>query len=202
MRKKIFTLLIAIACSISGLLAQDEFVGEIRIFPINFVPYGWMACNGQLLQISQNTALFSILGTTYGGDGKTTFALPNLQGRVALNPGQGPGLSLRNLGEQGGQESVTLITNEIPAHTHPLIFIDAVATTNEPSSGVMPAFNASLDLPGITKPVKTYAVPGSFVTLSPYSLNVSGGNLPHNNMQPYLVLDYYISIYGIYPSRP
>lgn len=202
MRKKIFTLLIAIACSTSGLLAQDEFVGEIRIFPINFVPTGWMACNGQLLPISQYTALFSILGTTYGGDGKTNFALPNLQGKVALNPGQGPGLSPRNLGDQGGKESVTLLSTEIPIHNHPLIFTDAAATTSVPSSSVMPAFNATLDLPGITKPVKTYAVPGLVVPFNPQALSVAGGSMPHNNMQPYLVLDYYISVWGIYPTRP
>ena len=202
MRKKIFTLLIAITCSISGLLAQDEFIGEIRIFPINFAPINWMSCNGQILQISQNTALFSILGTTYGGNGTTNFALPNLQGRVALNPGQGTGLSLRNLGNQGGQESVTLLSTEIPNHNHPLIFTDAVATTNEPSSSVMPAFNATLDLPGITKPVKTYAAPGTVVPFAPQALSIAGGSMPHNNMQPYLVLNYYICVSGIYPTRP
>ena len=122
MRKKIITLMIAITCATTGLLAQEAFIGEIRIFPLNFVPRGWMACNGQLLPISQYAALISILGTTYGGNGKTTFALPNLQGRVALNPGHGPGLTNRNLGEMGGNPTVTLLSSEIPAHTHPLFF--------------------------------------------------------------------------------
>ena len=202
MRKKIITLMIAITCATTGLLAQEAFIGEIRIFPLNFVPRGWMACNGQLLPISQYAALFSILGTTYGGNGKTTFALPNLQGRVALNPGQGPGLSDRDLGEQGGNPTVTLLSSEIPAHTHPLFFTDAQATTNAPAADVMPAFNASLNFPGITKPVNTYAAPGSIVQLAPQALSITGGSQPHNNMQPYLVLNYYIAVQGIYPPRP
>ena len=202
MRKKIITLMIAITCVTTGLLAQEAFVGEIRIFPLNFVPGGWMACNGQLLPISQNTALFSILGTTYGGDGRTTFALPNLQGKVALNPGQGPGLSDRDLGEQGGNPTVTLLSSEIPAHTHPLFFTDAQATTNAPAADVMPAFNASLNFPGITKPVNTYAAPGSLFSLAPQTMGLAGGNMPHNNMQPFLVLNYFIAVQGIYPMRP
>ena len=202
MRKKIITLMIAITCATTGLLAQDQFVGEIRIFPINFAPKGWMPCNGQLLPISQNTALFSILGTTYGGNGQTNFALPNLQGRVALNPGQGPGLSDRDLGEQGGNPTVTLLSSEMPAHNHPLFFTDAQATTNAPAADVMPAFNASLNFPGITKPVNTYAAPGSIVQLAPQALSITGGSQPHNNMQPYLVLNYYIAVQGIYPPRP
>src|ERR1700709_526090 len=98
----------------------DPFVAEIRIFPFNFAPTGWASCDGQLMPISQNTALFSLLGTTYGGDGKVTFALPNLQGRAAMHPGQGPGLSLRDLGEEGGEDFVTLLVSEIPAHSHAL----------------------------------------------------------------------------------
>src|SRR5215213_10995704 len=99
----------------------DPFVAEIRIFPFNFAPKGWAFCDGQLMPLSQNTALFSLLGTTYGGDGKSTFALPNLQGRAAMHPGQGPGLSLHDLGETGGSETVTLLQSEIPAHTHGLM---------------------------------------------------------------------------------
>ena len=209
MRKKIFTLMIAITCATSGLLAQfDAFVGEIRIFPINFWPRGWMPCNGQLLPISQNTALFSILGTTYGGDGRTTFALPNLQGKVALNPGQGPGLSNRDLGEEGGSPTVTLLVSEMPAHSHSLFFTEAQATTNEPAStnvpvpDIMLAFNASLNFPGITKPVNTYAVPGMIVPFNYQTLSLAGGSQPHNNMQPFLVLNYFIAVQGIYPMRP
>jgi microcystin-dependent protein len=202
MRKKIITLMIAITCATTGLLAQDQFVGEIRIFPINFAPKGWMPCNGQLLPISQNTALFSILGTTYGGNGQTNFALPNLQGRVALNPGQGPGLSDRDLGEQGGNPTVTLLSSEMPAHNHPLFFTDAQATTNAPAADVMPAFNASLNFPGITKPVNTYAETSPNAVFAPQTLSIAGGSQPHNNMQPYLVLNYYIAVQGNYPPRP
>ena len=202
MRKKIITLMIAITCATTGLLAQDQFVGEIRIFPINFAPKGWMPCNGQLLPISQYAALFSILGTTYGGNGKTTFALPNLQGRVALNPGHGPGLTNRNLGEMGGNPTVTLLSSEIPAHTHPLFFTDAQATTNTPAADVMPAFNASLNFPGITKPVNTYAETSPNAVFAPQTLSIAGGSQPHNNMQPYLVLNYCIAVQGIYPMRP
>ena len=202
MRKKIITLMIAITCATTGLLAQDQFVGEIRIFPINFAPKGWMPCNGQLLLISQNTALFSLLGTTYGGDGKSTFALPNLQGRVALNPGPGPGLSPRSLGEEGGSPAVTLLVSEMPAHIHPLFFTDAPATTNTPAADVMPAFNASLNFPGITKPVNTYAETSPNAVFAPQTLSIAGGSQPHNNMQPYLVLNYYIAVQGNYPPRP
>ena len=202
MRKKIFTLMIAITCAASGLLAQNEYIGEIRIFAINFAPRGWMPCEGQLLPISQNTALFALLGTTYGGNGRTNFALPNLQGRVALNPGQGPGLTTRYLGEEGGSPAVTLLQSEIPAHTHPLFFTDAQATTNTPAADVMPAFNASLNFPGITKPVNTYAAPGSLFSLAPQTMGLAGGNMPHNNMQPFLVLNYFIAVQGIYPMRP
>ena len=194
--------MIAITCATTGLLAQDQFVGEIRIFPINFAPRGWAPCNGQLLPISQNTALFSILGTTYGGDGRTTFALPNLQGKVALNPGQGPGLSNRDLGEEGGSPTETLLISEIPAHSHPLFFTEAQATTNVPTADVMPAFNASLNFPGITKPVNTYAVPGMIVPFNYQTLSLAGGSQPHNNMQPFLVLNYFIAVQGIYPMRP
>ena len=202
MRKKNFTLIIAITCAVSGLLAQNEYIGEIRIFAINFAPRGWMPCEGQLLPIPQNTALFALLGTTYGGNGRTNFALPNLQGRVALNPGQGPGLTTRYLGEEGGSPAVTLLQSEIPVHNHPLFFTDAQATTNAPASDVMPAFNASLNFPGITKPVNTYAVPGVIVPFAPQTMGVTGGNMPHNNMQPYLVLNYFIAVQGIFPPRP
>ncbi|MBP1664465.1 MAG: Tail Collar domain protein [Bacteroidetes bacterium] len=203
MRKKIFTLMIAITCAASGLLAQDAFIGEIRIFAINFAPRGWMPCEGQLLPISQNTALFALLGTTYGGNGRTNFALPNLQGRVALNPGEGPGLTPLYLGEEGGSPSVTLLQSEMPVHYHPLFFTDAQATTNVPQADVMPAFNASLNFPGITKPVNTYAVPvpGTIIPFAPQTLSLAGGSQPHNNMQPYLVLNYFIAVQGIFPPR-
>src|SRR6476660_6805437 len=113
---------------------MDPFVAEIRIFPFNFAPKGWAFCGGQLMPISQNTALFSLLGTTYGGDGKSNFALPNLQGSATMHPGQGPGLSLHDLGEVGGSQTVSLLESEIPAHSHSLNANSVIGDTNAPSS--------------------------------------------------------------------
>src|SRR5690242_19502832 len=115
----------------------DPFVAEIRIFPFNFAPKGWAFCDGQILPLSQNTALFSLLGTTYGGDGKSNFALPNMQGNAPMHPGQGPGLSLHDLGEMAGVEAITLLQSEIPVHTHMVKAASAVADTNSPSPGVV-----------------------------------------------------------------
>src|SRR5499433_1500107 len=115
----------------------DPFVAEIRIFPINFAPKGWALCDGQLLPISQNTALFSLLGTTYGGDGKSNFALPNLQGSAAMHPGQGPGLSLHDLGETGGSETVSLLKTEIPGHNHSLMGLNAFGNTTVPAGNML-----------------------------------------------------------------
>lgn len=173
----------------------DPFVAEIRMFPFNFAPKGWAFCNGQLMPISQNTALFSLLGTTYGGDGKSTFALPDLQGNVPMQPGQGPGLSLRDLGEQGGVESVTLLSSEIPMHTHTLR-----ADTLD---------FADLSAPG---PTRTLAISAGVAAyqpnavglemMSPNALSPAGGSLPHNNMQPYLTVNFCIALQGIFPPRP
>lgn len=170
----------------------DPFVAEIRIFPFYFAPRGWAFCNGQILPISQNTALFSLLGTTYGGDGKSNFALPNMQGNAAMHPGQGPGLSLHDLGETGGQETVTLLESEIPAHNHRLNFLNSTATSTIPAGNQFaksPQNNASV-YTSQTNNLK----PAS--TLAP-----SGGNQPHNNMQPYLTLNFCIALQGIYPPR-
>jgi microcystin-dependent protein len=173
----------------------DPFISEIRIFAGNFAPTGWALCNGQLLPISQNTALFSLLGTTYGGDGKSTFALPNLQGAAPLGAGQGPGLSRRDLGETGGQQTVSLTTVEIPVHSH-----TAQAST---LGGVDSPANATWGESKLGKtPMAVYAASGTNnVAMSPQALAVSGGGQPHNNMPPYLCLTFIIALQGIYPPR-
>lgn len=170
----------------------DPFVAEIRIFPFNFAPKGWAWCNGQLLPLSQNTALFSLLGTTYGGDGKSTFALPDLEGRAPMHPGQGPGLSLHDLGETGGSETVTLLESEIPSHTHVL---RAQSTTGTKST---PAGNSLARTSGATP----YLPPaGALVSMSDQSLAPAGGDQPHNNMQPYLTFYFNIALQGVFPPR-
>jgi microcystin-dependent protein len=172
----------------------DPFVAEIRIFPFNFPPKGWAFCDGQLMPLSQNTALFSLLGTTYGGDGKSTFALPNIQGSSAMHPGQGPGLSQRFLGETGGEESVTLLVSEIPAHSHAANAVGVVSTTAAPSTQTALARSVN---------GSAYAAGGgAVVQLAPEALPVAGGSLPHNNLQPYLTLNYCIALQGVFPARP
>lgn len=170
----------------------DPFVAEIRIFPFNFAPKGWAFCNGQLMPISQNTALFSLLGTRYGGDGLSTFALPDLQGSVPMHQGQGPGLSNYFLGETGGVETVTLIQSEIPAHAHQA----SGASGSGPTS---PAGNAWGALPGRTPP-PMYASGNPTVNMG-NALSITGTSLPHNNMQPYLALNFCVALQGIYPPR-
>lgn len=171
----------------------DPFVAEVRIFPFNFAPKGWAFCDGQLLPISQNTALFSLLGTTYGGDGKSTFALPDLQGRAAMHPGQGQGLSLRDLGEQGGSDTVTLLESEMPAHTHQVNALGVLSTTSSPSTQT--ALSRSVN-------GSAYAdATSGFQTFAPEALSPAGGSLPHNNLQPYLTLNYCIALQGVFPPR-
>lgn len=173
---------------------SDQFLAEIRIFPFNFAPTGWATCDGQLLPISQNTALFSLLGTTYGGDGKSTFALPNLEGSAPMHPGQGPGLSLHDLGEVGGTQNVVLLESEIPAHSHNLgaqtVPLGSVAT---PAGNVLTR-PASGNLYNSANP--------QVAAMSQNAIGVAGGNLPHNNMQPYLTLTFCIALQGIFPARP
>jgi microcystin-dependent protein len=167
----------------------DPFVAEIRMFAGNFAPRGWALCNGQILPIAQNTALFSLLGTTYGGDGRNTFALPNLQGRAPMQPGQGPGLSLRDLGEQGGQEVVTLLESQMPGHNHPLAAFGAAATTGTPAASVSLAQTAAgTSIYGPAADLQSLGTP-------------AGGGQPHNNMQPYLALTFIIALQGIFPPR-
>jgi microcystin-dependent protein len=174
---------------------SDQFVAEIRIFPFNFPPTGWAFCNGQLMPISQNTALFSLLGTTYGGDGKSTFALPDLQGNAAMHPGQGQGLSLRDLGEIGGVESITLLVSEIPLHTH------AMRVSNQQADVQQPTASVSIARPSGALPFVDAGTNPAQVSMAFQSLPPAGGGLPHNNMQPYLTLNFCIALQGIFPPR-
>ncbi len=172
---------------------SSPFVAEIRIFAFNFPPTGWAFCNGQLMPISQNTALFSLLGTTYGGDGKTNFALPNLQGFAPLQPGQGAGLSLRDLGETGGEQSVTLLDSEMPAHSH-------TAQAYSGAGGQGPSGDSWAQ--GNQRGISMYtASSAQNVQMSFQGLSITGGDQPHNNMMPYLVLNFCIAMQGIFPAR-
>ncbi len=176
----------------------SPFVAEIRIFPFPFAPQGWAFCNGQILPLSQNTALFSLLGTTYGGNGTSNFALPNLQGSAPMHPGQGPGLQLHDLGEMGGSATVTLLDTEMPLHTHAINCIDGARV--EGQSGQ----------PGNAILVKTGGLPANAYTSGTATQNqtmaanmvaVVGGSLPHNNMMPFLTLNFCIALQGVYPPR-
>jgi microcystin-dependent protein len=175
----------------------DPFVAEIRIFPFNFAPTGWAMCNGQLLPLSQNTALFSLLGTVYGGDGKSTFALPNLQGASAMHPGQGQGLSLRDLGQMGGSQFVTLLTSEMPFHLHTVGRASAAQGDSVTPSGSVWATAAA----GRGAAALYADAPNAKVNQL-FSLAPTGGGLPHNNMQPYLTLNFCIALQGVFPPRP
>lgn len=175
----------------------DPFVAEIRIFPFNFAPKGWAFCNGQILPISQNTALFSLLGTVYGGDGKSTFALPNLQGSVPMHPGQGPGLSLRDLGETGGSETVTLLQSEMPAHVHGVGRASTAA-----GDSVLPQGCVWAQAGAGRGSAALYIAGPATGKVNQFSLFPTGGGLPHNNMQPYLTLNFCIALQGVFPPRP
>lgn len=167
---------------------STPFIAEIVMFGGNFAPRSWAFCSGQILSIAQNTALFSILGTTYGGNGQTTFALPDLRGRVPMHPGNGPGLTPRSLGEQAGTETVTLITNQIPAHNHALIANNTAANDNLPNG------NALSD-----GSIYTSAAPNAQMNVA--SIGNTGGNQPHNNIQPFTCVNFIIATQGIFPSR-
>jgi microcystin-dependent protein len=170
----------------------DPFVAEIRIFPFNFAPKGWAWCDGQFMPISQNTALFSLLGTTYGGDGRSTFALPNLQGSAPMHPGQGPGLNLHDLGETGGSETVTLLQSEMPAHSHRMR-----AAVSDPADVKIVNPNASF---GLSQEAQIYQE-NDDVLLAPEALAPTGGDQPHNNLMPYLTLYFNIALQGVFPPR-
>lgn len=170
----------------------DPFVAEIRIFPFNFAPTGWAWCDGQLLPLSQNTALFSLLGTTYGGNGKSNFALPDLQGRSPMQPGQGPGLSLHDLGETGGSETVTLLESEIPSHSH-TVRVDTI----NPGEVVSPVGNV---IGKTTAAIFSPTLPTQ-ISMAGESLAPAGGDAPHNNMQPFLTFYFNIALQGVFPPR-
>ncbi|HEX4738460.1 MAG TPA: tail fiber protein [Allosphingosinicella sp.] len=174
---------------------MDPFVAEIRIFPFNFAPKGWAFCDGQILPLSQNTALFSLLGTTYGGDGKSNFALPDLQGSAPLHPGQGQGLSLYDLGQIGGSDTVTLLQSEIPVHTHTMMG-DIL-----PGQLDAPASDRALARGTGGFPYSTTFAANQVVNFNLSALAPAGGSLPHNNMMPYLTLNYCIALQGVFPPR-
>jgi len=171
----------------------NPFLAEIRIFAGNFAPKGWALCDGQLMPISQNTALFSLLGTTYGGDGKSNFALPNLQGSAPMQAGQGPGLSLRDLGETGGEQTVTLLVTEMPTHSHTAQCLSAGEGDNSPQNAVWAG--------GGRGAPPMYTPAGNTVQMNPFAMSVAGGNLPHNNMPPFLGLTFIIALQGVFPAR-
>ena len=170
----------------------DPFVAEIRIFAGNFAPTGWALCNGQLLPISQNTALFSLLGTTYGGDGKTNYALPDLQGRAPAFWGQGPGLSDRVIGETGGATVVTLLESEMPAHSHSLKATAGLAASRDPANNALARSRNGMAYQSSGNPD---------VQMAPEAVGISGSSVPHNNMQPYLCLTFIIALQGVFPPR-
>ncbi len=174
----------------------DPFIAEIKIFAGNFAPRGWAFCDGALLQIAQNTALFSLIGTTYGGDGRTTTALPNMQGRLPMHPGNGPGLTSRRLGERGGAETVTLSTAQIPNHNH------SVSATVQPGREDDPSGNVYLAA-GKTRSTKVYARNSATLDskMKAAALPNQGGGQPHNNLPPYLAMYFIIALTGTYPSR-
>ncbi|MDX6512150.1 MAG: hypothetical protein QOE36_1654 [Gaiellaceae bacterium] len=173
----------------------DPFLAEIRVVGFNFAPTGWAECNGQILPLSQNTALFSLLGTMYGGDGKTTFALPNIQGQGVVNFGQGPGLSDYSQGEQTGSQAVTLLQSEIPIHTH------AVQAAVDPGEQLTPASDEALARSSPGSAWASSAAQSTLVDMSPLAIGVTGGGQPHNNMPPVLVLKYIIALQGVFPPR-
>jgi microcystin-dependent protein len=178
---------------------SDPFIGEIRIFGGNFPPMGWALCQGQLLSIAQNTALFAILGTQYGGDGKTTFALPDLRGRVPISQGAGTGLTPRSMGEEGGSAYVTLLTSEMPAHNHTASAVPATGSSTNPEGTVWAQTTGGGRGQPAAAPLYTANSPNT--TMSPMALAPAGGSQPHNNMQPYVGMNYIIALQGIFPPR-
>ena len=177
-------------------MSDQPFVGEMFIFGCNFAPLGYALCQGQLLSISSNTALFSLLGTTYGGNGVTTFGLPDLRGRAAMHVGQGPGLSPYSLGQVSGTNTVTLTANQMPVHTHAVQSNNGDGTLNSPVNNVFAGPGADRDLYWYDP-----ALAGTTVNMNVAAVSAAGSNQPHNNMMPYLGLNFCIATTGIYPSR-
>jgi len=172
---------------------SQPFIGQIITAGFNFAPRGYATCDGQILSIAQNTALFSLLGTTYGGNGTSTFALPDLRGRVPIHQGQGPGLTPRTMGELSGSENVTLISSQMPAHNHT---VGALSTNGNLKS---PTNNIPANVQGTSTNI--YSASNADTTMNPQMLGITGGSQPHNNMQPYLVINFCIALVGIFPSR-
>lgn len=173
---------------------SDPYVGEIRAVGFNFAPTGWALCNGQLMSISQNTALFSLLGTYYGGDGKSTFALPNLQGCAPMHQGNGTGLTPRTIGESGGEASVTLQQSQLPSHSH--------SAMNAATSNASSPANAVFGGGGGRGREPAYApMSSSTAQMNAYAVGMAGNSQPHNNMPPYLTVNFIIALQGIYPAR-
>lgn len=195
--KKLYVLaFIVVSFSFSSLLkAQEPFVGQIMFVPYNFAPYGWHECDGSLLPISEYEVLFALIGTTYGGDGQSTFAVPNAKGKVIIDDGQGPGLSSYVLGQSAGVESVTLTTNQLPNHSHSVLASAADGNQNSPTNGI-PANTKTLD-----KEYSNSSDGTSKVVMKPSMLSPVGGNQPHDNMMPTLSMKCVISLYGIFPSQ-
>lgn len=170
---------------------SQPFIGEIRMFGGNFAPSGWMFCDGQLLPISENDALFTLIGTTYGGDGQETFALPNLQSRVPMHAGTGPDGATYQLAEQAGVESVSLTVQQTPAHTHALVASNTTAASQIPGGNVAAQGAASF----------IYTSSDSPILISPQSISPTGGSQPHENLQPYLCINFIISLFGVFPQQ-
>ena len=175
---------------------SNPFLAEIRIFPFNFAPRGWAFCDGQILPLSQNTALFALLGTTYGGNGQSTFALPNMIDSAPMHPGDGPGLSPRVLGEQSGTPFVTLLQSEMPLHNH------TAMAKGGPPPGNAGAPDPSLSFARSSGGTAYSSAATNLTTMSPNTIAPAGGSLPHNNMMPYLTLNFCIALQGVFPSRP
>lgn len=180
-------------------MASTPFVAEIALFSFNFAPNGWAFCDGQLLSLSQNTALFALLGTTYGGNGKSNFALPNLQGSCIIHPGQGIGLSLRDMGETGGSEAVALIEAEIPAHNHSVQAVLKTGNSTDLTANPIGNYPAA-------STINLYSENAEADTMLPLNVDVritpTGNSMPHNNMQPYLTINFCIAMQGVFPQRP
>jgi microcystin-dependent protein len=174
------------------------FVAQVQIFAFNFAPKGWAFCRGQLLPLSQNTALFSLLGTTYGGDGKSTFALPNVVNNAVISAGQGPGLSLYDLGEQIGSPSVSLLSTEMPSHQHGFVATTTGGTTQTPTGAQLATASSGSKAGSISANYLSTSSPQTQMNLA---LGFTGGSQPHNNMQPYMGLSYCIALQGIFPPR-
>ena len=169
---------------------SEPFIGEIRLFAGNFAPVGWAICDGATIPISENDTLFTLIGTTYGGDGQTTFALPNLQSRLPMHMGTGPGLSPRTIGEMGGVETVTLTIQQIPTHNHAPLAVSGNGNQATPQNGVWAGATAS-----------RYSTGAPSLAMNPSLVGAAGGSQPHTNMQPYLVLNFIIALVGIFPSQ-